>query len=263
MSAHKLRDYASYKRVFAVWQRHFATYRANWFSNFFAPIYEPILLLIIFGSGFSALVETVVYLGVPTSYLAFLVSGMLGITCVQTSLNEGAYCTFTTLGSSNLWKSRLSSPLNFEEIFLGDLLWGATKGIVATNLVGVVIIASGNFLPYNLLLMQPVIWISALLLSSLGVLIGSLSDTAGTLANALNFINVPMLLVCGAFFPRSSYPPEVEFFVSFLPLSPILDIMRAHLAVEHPAVKFISLIVEFAVIIPVARYFLHKRVYES
>lgn len=219
-------NYVTLWGVYTVWHRHANVYQKTWLINFLLPISEPIIYLVGFGYGFSPLVGKVIYNGEAVSYLEFIAPGMISIGVLFQAFTEGAYSSFIRLSFQGIWKYFLTAPLSFTEVFLGEWLWAASKGIVGGTLTGMVAVVLGLYSAWHLLVSLPLIILGSLLFGAAGLLTAGLVQTIDQVNIPIYLLFVPMFALCGTYFPRETLPPLLQKVVSILPLSPLVDLLR-------------------------------------
>ncbi len=218
--------------VYAVWRRHIEVYRVTWLANLLPPMTEPLLYLFGFGAGLGPLVGSFDYLGQSVTYSQFLGPGMIGVAVLFQSFFEGAYSSFVRLTFQKTWQALLTTPLNFTDVFLGDLLWATTKGVFGGMVTGIVVVLLGLYPPVALLTALPVMILGGLLFGACGLV------TAGTVQN-LDQVNLPtflfvlpMFTLSGTYFPRTNLPGVSRWFAEVLPLASIVDFLRWPLGLQ-------------------------------
>ncbi len=218
--------------VYSVWHRHAKVYQRTWLVNFLPPVTEPIMYLIAFGFGLSPLIGEITYAGQQVSYLRFIAPAMIAIGVLFQSFFEGGYSSFIRLNFQKTWQALLTAPLSFTEVFLGDWLWAATKGMIAGSLTGLVAVIWGLYSPLNLLLSLPFMILGSLLFGAMGLF------TAGSVRQ-IDQINIPIFLfiipmftLCGTYFPRDTLPLFLHAIATVLPLSSLIDLLRWNLGLQ-------------------------------
>lgn len=212
--------------VYSVWWRHFQVYRQTWLVNCLPPISEPIVYLLAFGYGLTPLIGEVDYANQTVSYAEFIAPGMIAIGVLFQSFVEGAYSSFIRLNFQKTWQALLTAPLSFSEVFLGDWLWAATKGVIAGVLTGLVAVAARLYAFPHLLGSLPLIVLGSLLFGGFGLLIAGLVRKIDQVNVPIFLIIIPMFTLCGTYFPRSTLPPVLRAIADFLPLSALVDLLR-------------------------------------
>ncbi|MEN9246261.1 MAG: ABC transporter permease, partial [Thermostichales cyanobacterium SRBZ-1_bins_19] len=163
--------------VYAVWRRHATVYQRTWLVNCLLPVSEPIVYLVSFGYGLTPLIAAIEYQGRSVSYLQFIGPAMIGIALLFQSFFEGAYASFIRLHYQKTWHALLTAPLSFQDVFLGDWCWAATRGMVAGSITGLVTVISGAYSWQGLLGSLPLMVVGCFLFAAMGLLTTGLAKT--------------------------------------------------------------------------------------
>jgi lipooligosaccharide transport system permease protein len=225
----KLRTTVTAWGLYSVWQRHARVYQKTWLVNFLPPITEPIVYLVTFGFGLTPIIKEISYAGQPIGYLQFLAPGMIAIGIMAQSFFEGAYGGFVRLNFQKTWQALLTAPLSFTEVFLGDWLWAATRGVIAGVITGIVSVVWGLYSSWNLFLSLPLIFLGSLLFAAMGLLTAGLIRTIDQINVPVFLLVVPMYTLCGTYFPRETLPDWLRYVANVLPLSALTDLLRWNL----------------------------------
>jgi lipooligosaccharide transport system permease protein len=215
--------------VYSVWRRHAKVYQRTWLVNFLPPVSEPLIYLVSFGFGLSPLVGDVTYNGQSVPYLNFIAPAMIGIGVLFQSFFEGAYSAFIRLNFQRTWQALLTAPLTFADVFMGDWLWAATKGMIAGGLTGLVTVIWGLYSGWNLLLSLPLMLLGSLLFAAMGLLTAGWVRQVDQINVPIFLLIVPMFTLCGTYFPRETLPPALLWVSRVLPLSSLVDLLRWNL----------------------------------
>ena len=226
--------------IYSVWQRHARVYGKTWLVNSLPPLSEPIVYLIAFGYGLTPLVGDISYGGENIPYLKFLAPGMIGIGVLFQSFFEGAYGSFIRLHMQKTWQALLTAPLSYTEVFLGDWLWAATKGIMAGTMTGLVTVLWGIYPIWYLLLSMPIIVLGSFLFAASGLLTSGTVRTIDQVNVPIFLFIVPMFTLCGTYFPRDTLPIILGKIAGILPLASLVDLLRWSLGL--PSWWYLSLI---------------------
>lgn len=212
--------------VYSVWHRHARVYQKTWLVNSLPPLSEPIIYLVAFGYGLTPLVGDVDYNGHTVSYLKFIAPGMMAIGVLFQSFFEGSFGSFLRLSYQKTWQGLLTAPLSFTEVFLGEWLWAATKGIMAGTLTGLVAVIWGLYSGWHLLLSFPLIILGSLLFSVMGLFTAGIVRTIDQINVPIFLLVVPMFTLCGTYFPRNTLPSILGYIAAVLPLASLVDLLR-------------------------------------
>ncbi|MBP9837190.1 MAG: ABC transporter permease [Proteobacteria bacterium] len=247
--------------IYAVWHRNLRLYLKTWFINCLPPLFEPITYLFAFAIGMSPMIKELAYFGKQVSYAEFILPGMMGIGVITQGFTEGAYGIFVRIRYQRTWHAMLTAPLTINDIFFGEIFWAATKALLSSALTALVGIIFNIYSFQAYCTAFPAILIACVLFAAMGAL------TAGVIIS-IDQINVPMFLfivpmsvICGTYFPRSGLPSTFKTFVDFLPLSPLIDLCRNHLApAENSFVCYVVLVSWLVFSLFSARYFLIRKI---
>lgn len=191
------------------------------------------IYLLAFGYGLGPLVGTVAYHGVVADYLSFIAPGMIAVGILFQSFFEGTYGTYVRIRYQRTWHALMTTPLAFNDIFVGDLLWATTKGMLAGLLTGLVAAAWGAYSVKVLLLSLPLIFLGSLLFASLGLLTTGLVRTIDQINIPIFLLVTPMFAFSGTYFPRDVMPTPLYVLANALPLAPLVDLLRWHIGLPR------------------------------
>ena len=253
----------SIRGVYAVWLRHFQVYLKAWFLRAVAPISEPIVYLVGFGYGLGPLVGRVRWHGEELSYTTFIGPGMMAVGVLFQSSFEGAFGTFVRQRFQRSWQTMLTAPLHYNDVFLGDLVWAATKGSIAGVATGAVAACFGAISPLALLASIPFIALGALLFGAFGMIFSARAGQIDDLNIMIFVFIVPMFALSGTYFPRDTLPSGIRAVTELLPLAPFVDLLRSvlyHFAV--PAIPFTVTVFWTALFVALAWIFHERKLYK-
>src|SRR4030043_222296 len=133
------------RRFLRVWQRNLTVYRKSWKINFLPPFLEPLFYLLAFGIGLSALVGSVRYQSSEISYTRFIAPALIGGSIMYNAFFETTYSSFVRMYYQKTFDAMLATPLSLEEVITGEIVWGATKSLIAAAIMMGVIGSFGFF----------------------------------------------------------------------------------------------------------------------
>ncbi|MDD5169767.1 MAG: ABC transporter permease [Syntrophales bacterium] len=214
------------KGIFHVWQRNLTVYRHNWKVSFLPPILEPLLYLAAFGVGFGVLVGRVNYEGTGISYAAFIAPALIAFNIMNNAFFENTYGSFVRMYYQKTFDAMMATPLTVNEIIIGEIVWGATKSVIATIIMMIVISLLG-FISYpEGLLIVPLALLGGLAFGSIGMYFTSIIRYID-LFNLPYFLFItPMFLFSGTFFPMENLPSWAQKLALALPLTHLVRLTR-------------------------------------
>lgn len=211
------------RRTWRVWQRDGRTFMKTYRSNFIPPLMEPILYLLAFGFGLGFFINQIDGVG----YATFIAPALIAISMMNAAFFECTFASFVRMYYQKTFDAIIATPLNIDEVIMGELLWGATKSTIYTAIVLAVVAAFGLAVFPLALLVIPFSFLAGLLFGGLGMIFTAISPRIDTLSYPTSLYITPMLLISGTFFPISALPVAIQqFSYAFLPLVHVVDITR-------------------------------------
>ena len=214
-------------RAWRVWQRNFDVYKATWKVNFIPPILEPLLYLLAFGVGLGNLVQNVVYEGVTLSYLKFIAPGLVATAIMNHGFFETTYASFVRMYFQKTFDAIISTPLMIEDVILGEIIWGATKALMAGSIMLVIAAIWGLISWKAACLSRPIAFLTGLTFSSLGMCFTAIVKNIEMFNFPVFLFITPMFLFSGVFFPISSLPLWARYAAQVLPLTFLVSVLRS------------------------------------
>jgi lipooligosaccharide transport system permease protein len=250
------------RRFIRVWQRNLTVYRQSWQVSFIPPLLEPLFYLLAFGVGLSAMVGQIRYGGEAISYVRFIAPALIAVTVMNSSFFENTYGSFVRMYYQKTFDAMMATPLTVEEIIAGELVWGATKALIATALMMAVIGCFGLLAWPEALLLLPLAFLGGLAFGSAGMICTALVPTIDLFNLPVFLFITPMFLFSGTFFPLENLPAWAQTVAAFLPLTRLTELARAlangRLEADlWPAVAYLALFA--SVCFPVALALMRRR----
>jgi len=212
----------------AVWRRNADVFFKTWRTNFLPSIFEPLLYLIAMGLGFGALLDAaggIEYRGQQMEYIRFLAPGLIAISAMYGGFFECTYGSFVRMHYQKTFDAIVATPVSIEDVIAGEILWGATKSLVNSAIVLMVIILMGwllfpavLFTSATVLLVLPVIFLAGLMFSAIAMIFTALVPNIDSFNYPFFLLITPMFLFGGTFFPISQLG-AAEPFAYTLPLT--------------------------------------------
>jgi lipooligosaccharide transport system permease protein len=149
-----------------------------------------------------------------------------------------------------------------EEIILGEIVWGATKAVIATAIMMAVIGCFGLISWPEGLLLLPLAFLGGLAFGAVGMICTSVVPSIDLFNLPVFLFITPMFLFGGTFFPVENLPGWAQTVSACLPLTRLVDLSRAIANGRIDAGVLPSLIYLTAMIaatLPAALYKMRKR----
>jgi lipooligosaccharide transport system permease protein len=212
-------------RLFYVFLRNLTSYKRFVVPTFLVSLVEPLFYLVTFGIGMGAYMG---YFG-GKPYLHYLVPGVLVSSVMMSSSFECLYGSFVKMVHEKLYDALIATPVSAEDAVAGDILWGASRGLVSGALMMIVAAVMGILpasVPRALALLVFMIFIGVLF-GSLATIVTSVSPSFDFFSYYTELVITPMLFFSGVFFPLDRFPPWMRTLSEFLPLTHAVRISRS------------------------------------
>ena len=210
--------------------RNFLVWRKLIGSALVGHLADPLIWLVGLGFGLGSLMPSIGGL----SYLAFLGTGMLSYSAMNSASFEGLWSAFTRLKMQRTWESILHAPMTVADVVIGEWMWAGLKGTLSGAAILLVMTLLGVVKSATALWALPVVFLVALAFAGLALIVTALAKGYDLFTYYFSLVLMPMTLVSGVFFPTDQLPKAMQVIAQFLPLVHATTLGRA-LVVGTPA----------------------------
>ncbi|MGR9106739.1 MAG: ABC transporter permease [Gammaproteobacteria bacterium] len=210
-------------RMFAVWCRNSLVWRKSLLRSLLGSFADPLLYLLALGYGLGRFVGDVD--GMP--YAAFLSSGIIASSAMNSATFEGLYMAYTRMETQRIWEGMLAAPVGLEEIVFGEILWMGTKSVISVCAILVVTVLLGLVHDWLAVLVIPLAFLCGLCFGAMAMVVTSYANSYEFFLYYVTLLITPMILLSGVFFPLSSLPESVRLVSAMLPLQHVVILVRA------------------------------------
>jgi len=210
------------KKIYILWLRQIKKYFRSK-SRMIGSLGQPILFLFALGYGFGSIYQK----AGDGNYLNFLAPGVIGMSIIFTAIFSGMEIIWDR--QFGFLKETLVAPMSRFNIMIGRSLGGATVATMQGLIVMGISILFG-FQPTNWFAIIPsigIMFLVALLFTSLGTMIASLLDDMQGFQLIMNFLVMPLFFLSGSLFPLQGLPTALAIIAKLDPLSYGIDALRA------------------------------------
>jgi lipooligosaccharide transport system permease protein len=210
------------QQVFRVWNRSFLIFKRTWLISLCWILVEPLMYLGAVGFGLGSFVSTIG----GFSYADWYFPGLICTSTMMVSFFESTYGNFTKLTYSKVYSTQMLTPISINELIIGDIMWGATKGFFSA--LGILFV--GFFFGLGLsgwsLLVLPVAFLTGWIFSAFGMIVTSWAKNYDQIVYPTSGIIVPMSLFSGTFFPLDDLNYYFQGLAHLLPLTHAVNLAR-------------------------------------
>jgi len=207
-----------------VWRRNWDVFFKTYQVNFLPPFIEPVLYLLAIGFGLGMYVGEIN--GIP--YVNYIAPALLAISIMNASFFECTYSSYVRMYYQKTFDAMIATPLSLDDVITGELLWGATRSLIYSSVMLLVLILFGVVdLPLSLLII-PFSFLAGLLFACIAMCFTAITPGIDALNYPAFLFITPMFLFSGTFFPLEVLPQTVQVIaVTHLPLTQLVIITRS------------------------------------
>jgi len=212
------------RRCWMVWRRNWDVFFKTYKVNFLPPVIEPVLYLLAIGYGLGFFVGEID--GVP--YVRYIAPALLAISMMNSAFFECTYSSYVRMYYQKMFDAIIATPLSIDDVIAGELLWGATRSLLYTTVMLIVLIAFGVVdLPASLLVL-PFSFLAGLLFAGIAMCFTAITPSIDALNYPSFLFITPMFLFSGTFFPLTVLPQLVQLLaILLLPLTQLVIVTRS------------------------------------
>jgi ABC-2 type transport system permease protein len=217
---------ASLRAIYIIWYRDILRYyRDRW--RLIASLAQPLLFLIVFGSGLSSSLGGGSVFGSTKgfSYVQFMYPGIIGMSILFTAIFGAMSIVWDR--EFGFLKEVLVAPIDRWAVAIGKALGGTTQAMIQ----GLIILVLAPFVGVrlNLITVLEIVPLAAVLafgLASFGVALASIMKSLQGFQVVMNFLMMPMFFLSGALFPLTNLPGWMTWVTRLDPASYGIDPLR-------------------------------------
>lgn len=208
----------------AVWFRNFTVYKKTYKMNIVPNFFEPLFFLISMGLGVGSYIKEMN--GEP--YLSFIAPGLLASQAMMGASFEVTYNCFVKMNFGRSYDAIMATPVNVEEIALGEILWAVTRGVLYSTIFFIIL----SVPPFRVigtweaLLCLPASALTAAMFATIGLTFTALNPSIDLYSYYYTMFLSPMFLFSGVFYTVSRIPEWAQSLVQVLPLYHAVELNR-------------------------------------
>ncbi|HTT71902.1 MAG TPA: ABC transporter permease [Anaeromyxobacteraceae bacterium] len=160
-------------------------------------------------------------------YIDFLVPGLLGLNIMSSGMWGVAFVIVETR-QKKLLKRLLATPMRRGEFLLSFVFLRMLFLVLELPvLLGFARLAFGVSVQGSLALLVLVAFLGALAFAGIGLLVAARATNTQTASGLINLVMMPMFLLSGVFFSATHFPAVMQPAIRALPLTALIDALRA------------------------------------
>lgn len=225
--------------LFGVWYRHVRVYRKTLLANATPPVLESLYFFAAVAIGLGSYLLKTGFDGLP--YVTYVASGVLAGSAMMCAVFETTYGTFVRLVYQRSYDAMLGTHLRISEMFVGEMLFCATKGAVFSTIVLLITTLCGARPTIWCLLVPLIGFVTGYLWAAVGLVITSYVKTINNFSFFTTGIITPVFYFSGTFFPVRGHYAWLDVVAMLVPLTPSIELSRALFKASFTPVTGIAL----------------------
>lgn len=211
--------------LYGVWYRHYVVYCKTLLANITPPILEPLFFFTAVAIGLATYMKDVDFGGLP--YRTFVASGLVIASAMFTAIFETTFSTFVRLVFQKTYDAMLGTHLHIREMFLGEVLFAATKGAAFATIVMGITWIFGAW-PSVWCVFVPVIgFFTSYLFANIGLIVTSYVKTINNFSFFTSGVVTPLFFFSGTFFPILwEHHWAIDVIALLVPLTHCIELTR-------------------------------------
>jgi lipooligosaccharide transport system permease protein len=143
-----------------------------------------------------------------------------------TSTFEGMYSAFSRMHVQRTWEAIINAPIALDDVILAEWIWCATKAVMSTAAILVVIEVLGFGHTWLALWILPLGFVVGLCFGGFALVMNALAPSYDFFTYFFTLVMTPMLLFSGVYFPVEQMPGWLAAIAGALPLKHAIDVAR-------------------------------------
>ena len=224
-----------------VFEAEYRQYRRIWRGTVISTFLQPVLFLAAIGLVLGDRVDMGTGdVTLPIPYLAFLATGILPATGMQTGAGDGAWPVMAGIKWRRDYHARIATPITTRDLILGRFGFAAVRLTFVLTVYTVIMALFGAVDLWPGVLGIPPAVLTGLAFTAPITAYTATTESENNLANIFRYGIVPLFLFSGTFFPISNLPDWMEPIAALTPLFHGVELVRKLVLPELEGTEVIS-----------------------
>ena len=212
------------RAIYIIWYRDLLRFWRDR-ARIVASLAQPLLFLLIFGTGLSSAIAASGQATGPVDYIQFMFPGIIGMAVLFAAVFGAMSIVWDR--EFGFLKEVLVAPIDRSAVAIGKSLGGATQAMIQGLILLVLAPLVGVKLTIeSVLLLVPFVFLLAFALSAMGVALASRMKSMQGFQIVMNFLMMPMFFLSGALFPLANLPAWLTVLTRLNPATYGIDPIR-------------------------------------
>jgi lipooligosaccharide transport system permease protein len=205
-----------------VWQHQVRVFAKLWRGVMLPPFLDPVIFFVALGFGLGAYVSKID--GIP--YRDFVAPGMCVSAALWAASLESTFGFFWRMDQLRIHENMLSTPIEPEDVVLGELLWGGTRSTIYASAFLTVIALMGYVDSPWALTLPLFLFLGGLAFGAVGLAYAVLAPKLDYFTFYFTLVVNPMFFFGGIVFPLGGLPQWAQHVAWLLPTQHVVAIAR-------------------------------------
>jgi lipooligosaccharide transport system permease protein len=205
-----------------VWRRDLLVFSKVWRGALLPQFIDPLFYLLAMGFGLGTYLATVN--GIP--YKQFVGPGLIASSVMWAATFETTWNIFFKVEESRLYDSVLTTPIEVQDLVLGEVAWAATRALIYGTVFLLIVTAFGLVDSPWAVLIPLFLVLGGACFGMLGLSFTSLIKSMDRYSYYYTLFITPLFLFSGIFYPLTRLPDWVHVVAWFTPLYHLVQAVR-------------------------------------
>ena len=205
-----------------VWWRNARVFSHVWKGALLPLFLDPLFYLVSLGFGLGTYLASIN--GIP--YKDFIAPGLCASAVMWAASFETTWNTFYKMAESRQYDAVLATPVEPEDLVLGELLWAATRALVYGTVFLLVVVLLGLVSSPWVVAMPPFLLLGGACFAACGLAYTSLIPKMDYYTFYFTLFVTPMFVFGGIFYPYDRLPDWAQAAAWLTPLYHLVNIAR-------------------------------------
>jgi lipooligosaccharide transport system permease protein len=201
-------------------------YRRTWRGTVISSFVNPILFLTAMGLSLGTLVDSSGSGALAVPYLAFVATGLMAATAMQSGAGDGAFPVMAGIKWRKDYHGAITTPIEPADIVIGRSIWGAIRLTFMLVVFAVIAVLFGAMDLGPALLAVPPGVLTGLAFQAAVTAFTVTREDETSLSTMFRFGIIPLFLFSGTFFPISQLPNFLQGVAYVTPLFHGVELVR-------------------------------------
>ena len=213
----------SFSHAWRYWLRNAVIFKYTYRLSLLGWFIEPVIYLVAMGLGLGHYLPVVEGI----KYIHFIAPGLAALAVMYGATFETTWNAFFKMERGGIYDAAVSTPVELEDVALGEALWGATRALIYGIAFLIIALPFGVFHSWWGVLAPFGLAMIGLMFAFLGLCCAYKISQIDYLAYYWTLFLTPMFMFSGIFFPLDKLPGWVQTLAWFMPLKHSVELMRA------------------------------------